>query len=114
MKKIKFVKTENGLNVDDGQFQNVLKKAIAEKPLVRATRFAGVYDVRSSGGDFYQVSFWREGGDFCGKCECKGAERGFYCYHFAAALMCHVAFVRAGVACAAVSVANGRVASASA
>lgn len=102
------------IDVKNNQFQNVLKKAIETKPLVRLGEIPGGYFVRASGGDFYTVSFWSESGaKFC-SCECKGFERGFYCYHIAAALLAHSAFVRAGLRSAALSVANGRVVSASA
>lgn len=103
------------INVKNNQFQNVLKKAIEVRPLVRPLRVMdGVYDVRASGGDFYQVSFWREDGQMFGQCECKAAEKDFYCYHFAAALLAHSAFVREGLRRPALSVVGGRLASVSA
>ncbi len=91
------------ININSNQFQNVLKKAIEVKPLVRPGAAAGSYLVRGSklNGDglggyvFYPVAFRRgAGGRKIGECLCAGAMRGFHCYHLAAALMVHVAYVR--------------------
>ena len=80
------------------QFQNVLEKAIETKPLVRIGQRENEYLVRGSAGDFYPVRFERgAGGAMLGSCSCAGAERGFHCYHLAAALLAHSAFVRAGL-----------------
>jgi len=80
------------------QFQNVLAKAIEKKPLVKIGQRENEYLVRSSAGDFYPVRFERgAGGAMLGSCSCAGAERGFHCYHLAAALLAHSAFVRAGL-----------------
>ena len=87
-------KIEIGIN----QFQNVLKKAIETKPLVRLGAENDLYLVRGSSGDFYPVRFQRAaGGAMLGACLCEGAMRGFHCYHLAAALIAHSAFVRAGL-----------------
>ncbi len=80
------------------QFQNVLEKAIEKKPLVKIGQRENEYIVRGSQGNFYPVRFTRAvGGAMLGACSCAGAERGFHCYHLAAALLAHSAFVRAGL-----------------
>lgn len=80
------------------QFQNVLAKAIETKPLVKIGQRENEYLVCGSAGDFYPVSFERgANGAMLGSCSCAGAERGFHCYHLAAALLAHSAFVRAGL-----------------
>ena len=90
------------ININSKQFQNVLKKAIEVKPLVRLGAAAGSYFVRGSSGSFYPVKFRvGGGGKKIGYCLCAGAARGFHCYHLAAALLAHSAFVRAGLRSAA-------------
>lgn len=80
------------------QFQNVLAKAIEKKPLVRLCAESGAYLVRGSEGNFYPVKFQIGGGGRrLGSCLCAGAMRGFYCYHLAAALLVHSAFVSQGL-----------------
>lgn len=86
------------IDVNHRQFQNVLKKAIEQKPLVRLCAESGAYLVRGSKGDLYPVTFQVGGGGRrLGSCLCAGAMKGFYCYHLAAALIVHTAFVRAGL-----------------
>lgn len=86
------------IEIKSNQFQNVLEKAIAKKPLVRIGAKPDSYLVRGSTGEFYPVSFQRaSGGAMLGFCLCAGAQRGFHCYHLAAALLAHSAFVRAGI-----------------
>ena len=86
------------IEIDSKQFQNVLKKAIEKKPLVRVGAENDLYFVRASGGDFYPVRFQRSAsGAMLGACLCEGAMKGFHCYHLAAALLAHSAFVRAGL-----------------
>ena len=85
------------------QFQNAIAKAIETKPLVRPMKYNTGnttigYLVRGSSGDFYPVRFQRAGGGaMLGGCLCAGSQRGFHCYHVAAALLAHSAFVRAGL-----------------
>ena len=94
------------IEINSKQFQNVLAKAVETKPLVRIGAAANQYFVRGSdpNGDglggyvFYPVTFQRAGGGkMLGSCLCAGAMRGFHCYHLAAALIAHSAFVRAGL-----------------
>lgn len=86
------------IDVNHRQFQNVLAKAVAVRPLVRLGSASGSYLVRGSSGDFYPVNFQLGGGGRrLGSCLCAGAMRGYYCYHLAAALLAHSAFVRAGL-----------------
>ncbi len=94
---MKEIKTKNP------QFQNVLKKAIAIKPLVRPLRFLPAsptiaYLVRGSSGDFYPVRFQRSAsGKMLGSCLCAGAMGNYFCYHLAAAMLGHCGFVRSGL-----------------
>ena len=86
------------INTNNQQFQNILKKAIEKKPLVRLGSENGSYLVRGSRGDFYPVSFQIGGGGRrLGSCFCQGAMKGFYCYHLAAALIVHSSFVSRGL-----------------
>ena len=86
------------IEINSKQFQNVLKKAIEKKPLVKIGKKENEYFVRGSSGDFYPVRFQRAGGGaMLGSCLCAGAMSGFHCYHLAAALVAHSAFVRGGL-----------------
>lgn len=86
------------IETNSTQFQSALKKAIATKHLVRCGHKQNEYFVRGSNGKLYPVHFQRAaGGQMLGSCLCAGAMRGFYCYHLAAALLAHSAFVRAGL-----------------
>ena len=86
------------IEINSKQFQNALAKATAEKPLVKIGAKQNQYFVRGSSGDFYAVHFQRAaGGKMLGSCLCAGAMRGFHCYHLAAALIAHSAFVRCGL-----------------
>ena len=91
------------IKINDSQFQNVLKKAIAVKPLVRPLRFLPAsptiaYLVRGSSGDFYAVRFQRSAsGKMLGSCLCAGAMGNYFCYHLAAAMLAHCGFVRSGL-----------------
>lgn len=79
-------------------FKNVLAKAKKNKPFVSiVSGFDGTYRVEASGLGFYIVSFWSENNEKHCSCECLGFERGFFCYHIAAALLAHSSFVRAGL-----------------
>lgn len=86
------------IETKSAQFQTVLAKAIEKKPLVKIGHKENQYFVASSTGEFYPVHFQRAGGGaMLGSCLCAGAMRGFHCYHLAAALLAHSAFVRAGL-----------------
>ncbi len=89
-------------------FHNSVLKARKVKPLVRPDLFSiegssywvrsvsgfGYYRVIISGDDFYQA---------CYRCSnpsglpCPAFESGLHCYHSAAALLCHLGFVRSGL-----------------
>ena len=91
------------IEIKSAGFQRSLKKAIEKKPLVRMMPFSVGnstigYLVRGSRGDFYPVRFQRSGGSqMLGACLCAGGVAGFYCYHRAAALLVHSAFVACGL-----------------
>ncbi|MDQ3750422.1 MAG: hypothetical protein M3367_15615 [Acidobacteriota bacterium] len=86
------------IEIKSKQFQNVLAKATQTKPLVRIGAKENQYLVRGSHGNFYSVTFQRAAhGEMLGACLCTGAIRGFHCYHLAAALLAHTAFVGAGL-----------------
>ena len=83
------------IEIKSNQFQNVLKKAIEKKPMVRLGKKAGLYFVAGSTGNKYAVQFERGFyGAMFGSCLCPGAVRGFHCYHLAAALIVHSAYVK--------------------
>lgn len=86
------------IETKSAQFQRAIEKAIEKKPLVKIGGKENQYLVRGSSGDFYPVNFVRASyGAMLGYCHCAGAMRDFHCYHLAAALMVHSAFVRAGI-----------------
>lgn len=88
----------NEIKIGSKQFQNVLAKAIAQKPKVHLGKKDGQYFVDGSEGNRYTVQFQVGGGGRrLGSCLCAGGQRGYFCYHLAAALLAHVAFVRAGL-----------------
>jgi len=81
-------------------FQRAIAKAISKKPLVRIGAKANEYFVRASAPEAapYPVHFQRAGGgQMLASCLCPGGINGFDCYHVAAALLAHSAFVRAGL-----------------
>jgi hypothetical protein len=89
---------EMKIEINSKQFGRALEKAIQTKPLVRLGGEENQYLVRGSRGDFYPVKFVRgSSGAMFGYCHCAAAMRDFHCYHLAAALLAHSAFVRAGL-----------------
>ena len=53
------------------------------------------YRVEGSGGNKYLVAFWEDDREALNcSCECKAGERGFLCYHVAAAFNLHTAFIQ--------------------
>ena len=83
------------------QLRNAIRKCHSVGHIrVKCSGVAGCYFVEGSRGNFYRVAFWRdERGVKIADCECAGGERGFPCYHVAAALPLHVSQRRAAVAC---------------
>ncbi len=86
------------IEITSNQFQSILKKAIAVRPRVRLGKNTNEYFVPSSVDGLYRVAFFRGNfGEMFATCECKGYERGFHCYHIAAALLAHSGFVGCGL-----------------
>ena len=89
----------NEIKMNTAQFERAMAKAIEKKPMVRNGKKDGQYFVAASDGfSAYRVSFTV---GFYGKklssCMCAGGMKGFFCYHQAAALLVHSAFVKQGL-----------------
>lgn len=89
----------NEIKFDTKSFENALAKAIAKKPLVSPGKKDGQYFVAASDGfSKYPVLFQIGGGGRrLASCLCAGGQKGLFCYHQAAALLAHSAFVRGGL-----------------
>lgn len=89
----------NEIQFNSDSFKRAMVKAIEKKPLVKPGKNNGEYFVAASDGfSSYRVSFTLGGGGRrLSSCLCAGGQKGLFCYHQAAALMVHVAFVRAGL-----------------
>lgn len=89
----------NEIKMNTESFQRAIAKAIETKPLVRNGKKAGQYFVAASDGfSSYQVLFQIGGGGRrLASCLCAGGQKGLFCYHQAAALLAHCAFVRSGL-----------------
>ena len=89
----------NEIQFNTPRFDRAITKAIETKPMVRNGKKAGQYFVAASDGfSSYQVLFQiGAGGKRLSSCLCAGGQKGFFCYHQAAALLVHSAFVRAGL-----------------
>ena len=89
----------NEIKMETPRFERAMAKAIERKPMVRNGKKAGQYFVAASDGfSSYVVQFQiGAGGRRLGSCLCAGGQKGYFCYHLAAALLVHSAFVRAGL-----------------
>ena len=89
----------NEIKFKTARFDRAIAKAIENKPLVRLGKKNGQYFVSASDGfSSYQVLFQTgAGGRRLSSCLCAGGQKGFFCYHQAAALMAHAAFVKGGL-----------------
>ena len=98
-------KNMNEIKFSSESFKRAMAKAVEKKPLVRNGKTAGEYVVAASDGfSSYRVLFQiGANGRRLSSCLCAGGRKGFFCYHQAAALLAHTAFVRAGLRAGAVS-----------
>ena len=89
----------NEIQFKSAAFDRAMAKAKAKKPMVRLGKNDGQYFVAASDGfSSYRVSFTLGGGGRrLSSCLCAGGQKGLFCYHQAAALLVHVAFVRSGL-----------------
>lgn len=72
------------------QMTKAIRRARQLKPFVRVRGFRW-YEVQSSNGDeTYTIHFYKEGKRRLGECNCKGAQRGYVCYHLAASAAVHI------------------------
>lgn len=72
------------------QMAKAIKRAHQLKPFVRVRGFRW-YEVKSSNTEeIYTIHFYREGKRRLGECNCKGAQRGYVCYHLAASAAVHI------------------------
>jgi hypothetical protein len=95
----------NEIKFKSESFKRAMAKAAAKKPLVKIGSKTGQYFVAASDGfSSYQVLFQVGGGGRrLASCLCAGGQKGYFCYHQAAALLAHSSFVRAGLRSCAVS-----------
>jgi len=72
------------------QMRNAIKRAYALRPFVRVRGFRW-YEVESADRkQTYTLHFYNDNGRRLAECNCKGHERGFVCYHVAAAASVHI------------------------
>lgn len=72
------------------QMERAIKRASQLKPFVRVRGFRW-YEVQSSSSEeIYTIHFYKEGKRRLGECNCKGAQRGYICYHLAASADVHI------------------------
>lgn len=76
------------------QLERAISKAKSIRPRVKFDHF-GRYRVSGSKGGYYTVICKKSNNGYkTVECTCKGAEKGFVCYHAAAALSLHVGLAR--------------------
>jgi hypothetical protein len=72
------------------QMNRAIERARKLKPFVKVRGFRW-YEVRStSSNEVYTLHFYKDGKRRLAECTCKGHERGFVCYHVAAASAVHI------------------------
>jgi hypothetical protein len=72
------------------QMAKAIQRARQLKPFVRVRGFRW-YEVQSSSSEeIYTIHFYKEGKRRLGECNCKGAQRGYVCYHLAASAAIHI------------------------
>ena len=76
------------------QMKRAIERARKMKPFVRVRGFRW-YEVKSSDGNqVYTLHFYHENGRRLAECTCKGHERGYVCWHLAAAASVHIGLAR--------------------
>ncbi len=72
------------------QMKRAIERARQLKPFVRVRGFRW-YEVKSTSTDeVYTIHFYKDGKRKLGECNCKGALRGYICYHLAGAAAVHI------------------------
>ena len=72
------------------QMARAIERAKKLRPFVRVRGFRW-YEVQSADGrQTYTLHFYNNGGQRLAECTCKGHERGYVCYHVAAAVAVHI------------------------
>lgn len=79
------------------QLEKAIEKAKKLRPRVEFDRF-GRYRVSGSKGYYTVICRKDERGIKAVECTCKGAEKGYVCYHAAAALSVHIGIARQRIA----------------
>lgn len=93
----------NEINFNSESLKRAFERCAAMRPLVRLGEFSddalASYEVlRSDTRTWCIVEFIRSPrGHALGKCDCPAGEKGWYCYHLAAALTVHIGLVRHGL-----------------
>lgn len=72
------------------QMRKVIRKAFQVRPFVRVRGFRWYEVMSSDGSNVYTIHFYKEGKRRLGECNCKGAEKGYVCYHLAASAAVHI------------------------
>lgn len=75
------------------QLQKAIEKAKTIRPKVYFVAF-GHYQVTGSKGYYTVICKKSENGFKTVECRCKGAEKGYVCYHAVAALSLHIGLAR--------------------
>jgi hypothetical protein len=78
---------------DRTQLEKAIAKAMKVRTSVKFIKF-GVYSVRGTQGNFYQVECKRIGNQKIVECNCKGGLANLVCFHSVSALSLHIAIVR--------------------
>ncbi len=79
---------------DKTQLERAIAKALKIRPRVKFDCF-GRYRVSGSKGGFYTVICKKsDNGYKTVECTCKGAEKGFVCYHAVSALSLHIGLAK--------------------
>ncbi len=78
---------------DKTQLEIAIAKALKIRPRVKFDRF-GHYQVSGSKGFYKVICRKDERGNKVVACGCKGAEKGFVCYHAVSALSLHIGLAR--------------------
>ena len=72
------------------QMARAIAKARKIRPFVRVRSFRWYEVASTDGSQTYTLRFHNDNGRRLAECTCKGHERGFVCYHIAAAASVHV------------------------
>lgn len=76
------------------QMRNAIRRAYQLRPFVRVRGFRWYEVASADGSQTYTLHFYNDNGRRLAECTCKGHERGYVCYHVAAAVSVHIGLAR--------------------